>query len=74
MPSDSLAGYPRGNSPGGFESGVLFFGVFGAVYSSLVSFAYFVACFFAVAGVAEGLEVVEAVCASACDVEDVVYF
>lgn len=51
---------------------MLLFGVFGAVYSSLVSFTHFLAGFFAVAGFAERLQVVEAVRATACDVEDVV--
>lgn len=53
---------------------MLFFGVFGAVCSLLVSFAYFVAGFFAVAGAAERLQVVEVVRTTACNVEDVVYF
>lgn len=47
-------------------------GVFGAVCSLFVALFHFVACFVFVAGFAEGLEVVEVVCAAACDVEDVV--
>lgn len=53
---------------------MLFFGVFGAVCAGLVSFAHFAAGFFSVAGFAEGLEVVEVVCAAAGDVLDVVDF
>ena len=52
----------------------MFFGVFGAVYSSLAPFAYFVACFFAVAGRAERLQVIEVVRTTSCDIEYVVYF
>lgn len=58
----------------GFESGVLFFWVFGAVFSGLVSGAHFSAGFFAVAFSAEGLEVVEFVGSALCHILDVVDF
>lgn len=53
---------------------MLFFWVFGAVFPVLVSGAHFSAGFFAVAFSAEGLEVVDVVCASAGDIVDVVDF
>ena len=58
----------------GFESGVLFFWVFGAVFSGLVSGAHFSAGFFAVAWFAECLEVVEVVSSALCHILNVVDF
>ena len=57
-----------------FESGVWFGWVFGAVCSCLVSGAHFPTGFFAVAGFAEGLEVIEAMASALGDILDVVDF
>lgn len=51
---------------------MLFFWVFGAVFSGLVSGAHFPTGFFAVAFSAEGLEVVEVVGSALCHIVDVV--
>lgn len=53
---------------------MLFFWVFGAVFSGLVSGAHFPTGFFAVAFSAEGLEVVEVVGSALCHIVDVVDF
>ena len=76
MPSDFLSRLGEGQPPCPFlfESGVWLGWILCSVCSCLVSGAHFPAGFFAVAGFAEGLEVVEAMGSALGNILDVVDF